>query len=67
MCSQMGRITAATVCDHIQPHRGDVVLFWSGPFASLCATCHSGAKQAQEHTGVLRGCDVDGNPIGREW
>jgi hypothetical protein len=31
----------ATECDHIQPHRGDPVKFYSGPFQSLCKSCHS--------------------------
>jgi hypothetical protein len=66
-CQQMGRVTAATVCDHITPHRGDVALFYAGPFQSLCATCHSSAKQAEEKSGVVRGCDVDGKPFGRDW
>lgn len=65
-CEQVGRLTVATVCDHIEPHRGDLDAFWRGPFMSLCASCHSGAKQSQERTGVLRGCDVDGNPFGRD-
>jgi 5-methylcytosine-specific restriction protein A len=42
-------ITSATVCDHITPHRGDEDLFWSGPFQSLCAHHHNGAKQREEH------------------
>lgn len=33
--------------DHVQPHRGDEVLFWSGPFAPMCRACHS-AKTATE-------------------
>jgi 5-methylcytosine-specific restriction enzyme A len=26
----------ATICDHVEPHRGDVNKFWLGPFMSLC-------------------------------
>jgi hypothetical protein len=66
-CQMLGRITPATVCDHITPHRGDLALFYAGPFQSLCATCHSAVKQAEEQSGHARGCDVHGNPIGREW
>jgi 5-methylcytosine-specific restriction enzyme A len=41
-------VEPATVCDHVEPHRGDVERFWAGPFQSLCATCHSGLKQREE-------------------
>ena len=67
MCQAQGRITPATVCDHIEPHRGDVVAFWRGPFQSLCKPCHDGAKQQHEVTGKMRGCDANGYPIGMEW
>lgn len=67
-CLQVGRLTPATVADHIEPHRGDEIKFWNGELMSLCASCHSGTKQVQERTGVLRGCDADGNPFGRaDW
>ncbi len=46
-CRAEGRTTAATVADHITPHRGDPQLF-RGPLQSLCATCHSGRKQREE-------------------
>lgn len=48
MCLQEDRIEPATVADHITPHREDERLFWSGPLQSLCATCHSSAKQREE-------------------
>lgn len=47
-CMKAGKVTEATVCDHITPHRGDEVLFWSGPFQSLCQSCHSSDKQREE-------------------
>lgn len=62
-CRQMGRTTAANVCDHITPHKGDEAKFYGGPFQSLCKACHDGAKQSQDKTGRLRGCDVNGNPV----
>lgn len=37
------RLTPATVCDHITPHKGDVERFWAGPFSALCASCHNSA------------------------
>jgi 5-methylcytosine-specific restriction protein A len=49
MCQRAGRVTAATVVDHIKPHRGDMVLFWNRDnWQSLCATCHSARKQRME-------------------
>jgi 5-methylcytosine-specific restriction endonuclease McrA len=68
MCLQVGRDTPATVCDHIEPHRDDPVKFWSGPFQSLCSTCHN-IKRVQENTGVLPGCDIHGLPLdeGHFW
>ena len=48
MCEKKGLLTAATVCDHITPHRDDEDLFWRGPFQSLCKMCHDSAKQVEE-------------------
>lgn len=51
LCRAEGRITPATVCDHVEPHREDVALFWRGPFQSLCKAHHDGAKQREEQQG----------------
>jgi 5-methylcytosine-specific restriction protein A len=49
MCRAEGRATAARVVDHIQPHRGDMALFWRRDnWQPLCRPCHSSTKQAQE-------------------
>ncbi len=50
-CLREGVTEAATICDHIKPHRGDETLFWSGPFQSLCKTHHDSTKQREEHAG----------------
>lgn len=64
MCQQLGRTTAANVVDHIKPHRGDLELFYApANLASLCAPCHNRHKQSQEHTGILKGNGVDGQPL----
>lgn len=64
MCKQVGRVTAATVVDHIKPHRGDESLFYDAAnLQSLCKPCHDRHKQRQEHTGTLPGSDTDGMPI----
>jgi hypothetical protein len=67
MCKAAGRTTAANTVDHITPWRGDLDLFWSGPFQSLCAPCHSRFKQSQESDVVkhLMGCDEQGEPLFR--
>lgn len=66
LCQQMGRIVAATVVDHIVPHRGDQALFWDrANWQSLCKSCHDGAKQQAEKGRGLRGCDEHGMPLDR--
>jgi 5-methylcytosine-specific restriction protein A len=47
-CTQEGRIAAADVVDHIEPHKGDKEKFWYGELQSLCHTCHSSRKQREE-------------------
>lgn len=40
-CQKKNRLTAASVVDHIKPHRGDPVLFWDEEnWQSLCKPCH---------------------------
>jgi hypothetical protein len=34
-CLERGIVTAAEICDHVEPHHGDVNQFWLGPFQSL--------------------------------
>lgn len=62
-CQQLGQITAATVADHIEPHRGDRKKFWSGALMSLCGSCHSSTKQREEAGSARNGCDTDGWPV----
>lgn len=51
-CEARGLFVAATVADHVVPHRGDPVLF-EGPLQSLCAGCHSARKQMLEQPGKV--------------
>lgn len=60
---ELGQPVAATVADHIVPHRGNVELFYGGALQSLCASCHSAHKQRQERSGTLRGSGVTGEPL----
>lgn len=52
-CRALGRVEAATVVDHIEPHRGDMVKFWDSAsnWQPLCDSCHS-AKTANEEGGI---------------
>ncbi|MBX9745885.1 MAG: HNH endonuclease [Hyphomonadaceae bacterium] len=41
-CLDIGVVRAATVVDHIDPHRGDKRKFWRrANWQSLCETCHN--------------------------
>lgn len=53
-CSEEGKVTVATVCDHVNAHKGDLVKFWSGPFASLCKYHHD-VKTIMEDGGLNSG------------
>jgi 5-methylcytosine-specific restriction protein A len=62
-CGKLGRITPATVVDHIIPHKGDEELFWDvGNWQPLCKLCHDSVK-ADEERGKHKGCDTAGQPL----
>jgi 5-methylcytosine-specific restriction endonuclease McrA len=64
MCHADGRLTPATVCDHVVPHKGDPALFWnSGNLTGLCKPHHDAAKQAEERRGFSLAVDADGYPV----
>ena len=47
-CLELGYTKAATVVDHIIPHRGDMNLFWDDDnWQALCKRCHD-KKTASE-------------------
>lgn len=49
ICRREGRITEATVVDHIKPHRGDLDLFWDDDnHQPLCKPCHD--RKTSEET-----------------
>lgn len=56
-CRMCGRIEpehSKLVADHRVPHRGDEALFWDERnLWTLCARCHSGAKQREEAAGGM--------------
>lgn len=48
-CLKKGKAEAATVVDHIIPHKGDVNLFWNTDnWQVLCKRCHDSDKQRLE-------------------
>lgn len=50
-CQAKNIVTVATVVDHIEPHRGNMALFWDeSNFQPLCETCHN-RKTATEDSG----------------
>jgi 5-methylcytosine-specific restriction protein A len=60
-CNHIGRIEAATVVDHIIPHKGDYDLFWNvNNWQALCTTCHASVKQRQENGLDIRPVGLDG-------
>ena len=66
-CAEIGQLTAATVADHITPHRGSELLFYdANNLQSLCKQCHDSAKQQLEKSGVLRGSTSGGEPLDKK-
>jgi 5-methylcytosine-specific restriction protein A len=64
MCLKQGVIEAATVADHVVPHRNEAELFWNGALQSLCKRHHDSTKQAFEKSKQrVNACDINGKPI----
>jgi 5-methylcytosine-specific restriction protein A len=62
-CEREGRLTPATVVDHVEPHKGDYNKFRLGRLQSLCQSCHSSTKAIIEKRGYDPAIGVDGWPI----
>jgi len=63
MCLRNNIVTAATVADHIEPHRGDQHAFWYGKLQSLCQMHHNSAKKFEEAHGYSKEIGLDGWPV----
>ncbi len=50
-CKASGRVVAATVVDHIVPHRGDMKLFWDRSNWQAMSKKHHDRKTAREDGG----------------
>jgi hypothetical protein len=66
MCLAEGRVTSASIADHIEPHRGDQLKFFLGELQSLCPTHHESSKKRQEHRGYSTQVGPDGWPVDPE-
>lgn len=54
-CERNGKVSAATVVDHIEPHKGNQKLFWDRRnWQPLCKRCHD-RKTSIEDGGFGRG------------
>lgn len=65
MCHAKGRVRLATIVDHIDPHKGDMVKFYNPRnLQSLCKWHHDSVKQAMEKGGTpRREIGLDGFPV----
>ena len=67
MCLKMGRETAATTVDHIQPHKNEYALFWDiNNLQSLCYSCHNATKQMIDVHGYSQAAGIDGQPLDKQ-
>ena len=62
-CAERGIVQLANICDHVEPHHGDINKFWLGKLQSLCKPCHDGAKREIELHGYRRDIGLDGYPL----
>ena len=63
-CLEIGVITPANQCDHVIPHHGDPVKFWSSPLASRCRECHGKKTAREQGKNPKPAIGVDGSPAG---
>ena len=62
-CLMMEIVEPATVVHHATPHRGDLDMFWSGPFSALCKSHHDSHGQLEDHGKKVIQFGPDGWPI----
>jgi hypothetical protein len=65
MCKEAGRVTAASVVDHVKAHKGNEALFWDqSNWQSLCKPCHDRHAQSRDRTGKTPSViGLDGWPV----
>ncbi len=60
LCLATGRVTMATVVDHVQPHKGDRELFWEeSNWQALCKRCHDTKTAREDGRWGARSAPVD--------
>ncbi len=60
-CIAIGRVEAATVVDHVEPHRGDVDKFWdTAMWQACCRWHHDSVKQRLEAMYARGVLSIDG-------
>ncbi len=58
-CERTGRVTPATIVDHIAPHQGDQELFWDeSNWQPLCKPCHDSIKAREEGRGAKQSLGI---------
>lgn len=63
-CQNEGKVTAATVVDHIIPHKKDWKLFWrTSNHQPLCSFHHQSTKQRMEKGKDMPIIDINGWPV----
>jgi hypothetical protein len=53
MCLAEGKVVAARIADHIEPHHNDPIRFWNGKLQSLCARIATRAGRSSWRTAAL--------------
>ena len=62
MCLSEGKIVAARIADHVEPHRNVPQKFCAGALQSLCPHCHESRKKRLENRGYDNTIGLDGMP-----
>jgi hypothetical protein len=53
LCLTEGKVVAARIADHIEPHHNDPIRFWNGKLQSLCARNATRAGRSSWRTAAL--------------
>jgi 5-methylcytosine-specific restriction protein A len=62
-CLEREEITEANEVHHRVAHKGDLDLFWNGPFLSTCKSCHSSRGKREDNGQTVVTYGADGWPI----